>query len=157
MGRRKALAIAGAISISAMTAALAIGANFGLFGLTGGSGTQVGNFAAEAPGVAAPASAVVDAPGAPAAEPAPEIIVVEAPAPAATLFAEPTEPPPVITAADPDPEPEPAPAVLDDHDDSDDDDDDDSGHGRGRNRGSGSGGDDDRDEDEDDDDSDDDD
>lgn len=148
MGRRKALAIAGAISISAMTAALAIGANFGLFGLTGGSGTQVGNFAAEAPDVAAPASAVLDAPSAPASEPAPEIVVVGL-APAASLFAEPTEPPPVITAADP--EPEPAPAVSND----DADDDDNSGHGRGRNRGPGGGGDDDNDRDEDHDDDDD--
>jgi len=37
MDRRKALAAAGAVSVTAAAAAAAVGANFGLFGLTGGA------------------------------------------------------------------------------------------------------------------------
>ncbi|HEX9969039.1 MAG TPA: hypothetical protein VGB03_02790, partial [Acidimicrobiales bacterium] len=42
--RRTALATAGAVAATALTAALAVGANFGLFGLAGADSDDVGTF-----------------------------------------------------------------------------------------------------------------
>jgi hypothetical protein len=44
MAERKALALAGAVAVSAMSAAVAIGANFGLFGLASQPAPRVGTF-----------------------------------------------------------------------------------------------------------------
>jgi hypothetical protein len=109
MALRKVVALAGAISFSAMSAALAIGANFGLFGLAAGQGRQVGNFQPAAsladatapadPGPPQPAQAVrlpdaatLDAPPAasPQTPPAPGQPVA---APSPTAAAAPQAPP----------------------------------------------------------------
>jgi hypothetical protein len=126
VAQRKALAIAGAISISGMSAALAIGANFGLFGLAAQQSQQVGNFAP-----AAEMRPVSDSAGAPppAAAPstddppdiaAPPSLDVPAPVEAPVV-----SPPPIPTSPSraaehrpttaPARTPAPAPAAGDDH------------------------------------------
>jgi hypothetical protein len=92
MGRRNALAIAAAISATGMSAALAIGANFGLFGLAVAQNAAIGNFqavTASAVTTTADADTVHStddtiAPATSATEPAPEIVSEnESPAPTA--------------------------------------------------------------------------
>lgn len=151
MAQRKALAVAGAISVTAMSAALAIGANFGLFGLAASPDARVGTFTAansesaqaDPAGTTEPLAAPSTEPGGPPATPlAAEAAPLEAPVEFAPAL--PGEPAQAAEHRSPN-APESAPPAVSHHDDADHDD----GSGHGRNRGRG--GDDARDDDSDDD------
>jgi putative hemolysin len=99
MTRRKALAVAAAISTTGMSAALAIGANFGLFGLAA-QPSEIGNFTATPAAInetaaarsAQPSTPATDPVGSPGPSPAPDVEVIYIDEP-------PTLPPPAVGAS----------------------------------------------------------
>jgi hypothetical protein len=100
MQRRKMFATAGVVSATAVAAAVALGANFGLFGLTGTNGGP-GHFKLvdAKPKTPAEVTLVVDVPVPVTAAPPPTEGVVTTPRPAVTA-ASPT-PAPVVQTAPP--------------------------------------------------------
>lgn len=157
MAQRKALAVAGAISVSAMSAALAIGANFGLFGLAASPDPTVGTFtAANSESAQADPAGTTEAVAAPSTEPsgptaaplAAEAASLEAPVEFAPAL--PGEPAQAAEHRSPN-APESAPPAVSQND-ADRHDHDRSGHGRNRGRGGGDSGNDDSDDHHDDDD-----